>query len=71
MPRCAAIKANGERCASVIVGADGLCHAHSPLCAERCTRKRDRARAGRRATRGPRRLPMGVGAVGSLFILLS
>jgi hypothetical protein len=34
MPRCSAIKANGERCAAQIVGRDGLCHAHSPLTAE-------------------------------------
>jgi hypothetical protein len=28
--QCQAIKANGQRCASVITGANGMCYAHSP-----------------------------------------
>ena len=34
MSKCAAIKANGERCRATIIGPDGLCSAHSPASAE-------------------------------------
>src|SRR5215216_2149864 len=53
MARCAAIKANGERCRLDATGKQGLCWAHSP---ENSEKRRKRASRGGRA-KANRELP--------------
>jgi hypothetical protein len=71
--QCQAIKQDGQRCASVIVGVDGLCHAHSPWFA---AQRKQRGKGGihRRiddlfAGVLQERLPSSVGAVCNQLLL--
>ena len=50
MSQCSAIKANGERCKGVAVGASEWCYQHSPAHAEE--RRRNGSKGGRRGGRG-------------------